>query len=243
MNETFKLPINKYTSQISEIINEKFDFIYHCNNMFAANTMARAYLRDVVDDYKDIIGSGKKLCFLFGGDKPRIFFENNRYCVRFLDIVDGCVTPRTQMLNRAWEYDEMFYWSADLPQLVAKQAHSVIRYLRSDHIDINDFQRDGNRKSFGCVERGGVRYYLTDQALHRLIYGFHTHTIKPSSFAYSERDRWFWSRPGQQIAAQNWINGIRKLQQTVPRSWMNDDVFHNGLVGCVSPPYWLEKSL
>lgn len=221
--------------------NIKFDFIYQCNAMFPPNSHARGYLREYVDDYKNIIDSGKRLCFLYGGDKPRIFLEHGKYCLRFIDLIDGCVSPRTQILNRPWEHDELFYWSPDLPQLIAKQAHTVIKYLRGDSIDPNDFEQNGYRKSFGSIEKNGTRYYLHDQGLHKLIYGFHTHTIKPLTFAYTDRDRWFWSRPTHLHSAQNWINGIDKLETMLPSYWLNDGVFYNGIKACLSQPYLLEK--
>ena len=145
------------------------------------------------------------------------------------------------MMNRDWEYDELFYWSPDLPQMIIKQAHTVVRYLRSNTLDEKDFDKDTNRRSFGCVEKNGIKHYLLDSALHRLIYGFHTHTVKPTTFAYTERDRWFWSRPTHLQSAQNWINGISKLESMLPKMWLNDGIFRNGIVGCLSQPYWIEK--
>ena len=220
----------------------KFDFMYYCSSMFSPNNVARSFFRERIDDYKNIIDSGKKLCFIYGADKPRVFLENGKYCLRFLDLVDTCVSNRTKVLNRPGEYDELFYWSADLPQLVSKQAHTVKNYLKSDHLDLNDFELDAKNKSFGSVELNGRRYYLTDRGLHKLIYGFHTHTVKPSNFAYSARDKWFWSNPQHIEPARGFINGIDKLQTVLPKYWYCDESdFYKGIKGCISPPYWLEK--
>lgn len=222
--------------------NFKHDFLYHSNSMFSPNNATKSFFREKIDDYKKIIDSGKSLCFIHGADKPRIFLENGRYCLKFIDLIDTCVNNRTMQLARPWEHDEFFYWSADLPQMIAKQAHIVKNYLRGDSINLLDFDSGARGKSFGAIEKNGKTLYLTSEAVQRLIYGFSTQLIKPSNFAFSERDSWFWSNSQQIDQAELYKNGIKKLETVLPKYWYSDESdFYKGIKGCVSPAYWLEK--
>jgi hypothetical protein len=230
------------TQMITEIYTDpdrKFDFLYDMNSMFSPNNYARSLLRERVRDYQDIIASGKRLCFVYGSEKPRTFLENGRYCIRFLDVVDNCVSARTQRLNRDWEHDELFYWSADLPQLIAKQGHLVKNYLRSGNINPAEFSTNTKQRSFGSIQSNST-HYLISQGLHRVIYGLHnTYNLKPSSNWFSERDKWFLNNPHQLAGSQNYVNGIDKLKTLLPEYWTNGG-FSGGIKGCVSPAYWLE---
>jgi len=220
--------------------NRKFDFLYDMNSMFSPNNYSRSFLRERIKDYRDIIASGKKLCFVYGSEKPRTFLQDGRYCVKFLDIVDNTVSARTQSLNRDWEYDELFYWSPDLPQLVIKQAHSVMKYLKTVKPNSIDFSKDAKFGSFGCVVLNGSTYYLTNHGLHRIIYGIqNTYTVKPSSTFFSERDAWFLKNPAHLTSSKNYVQGITKLETLLPSYWING-IFSKGIKGCVSKPYWLE---
>ena len=111
----------------------RFDFLYKANAVFSPNQLARTrYIREVEKDYQDLFAQGKRVCFVWGMDKPRISYElDGRYAIRFVDILDNCVNPETQRLNRPWENDEFFYWSPDSKDLLCKQAHVIVRYLKN----------------------------------------------------------------------------------------------------------------
>ena len=219
-DKTIKHRVIDLTRMILEIYSDKnfkHDFLYHSNSMFSPNNATKSFFREKIDDYKRIIDSGKSLCFIHGADKPRIFLENGRYCLKFIDLIDTCVNNRTMQLARPWEHDEFFYWSADLPQLIAKQAHIVKNYLRGNSINLSDFELGERGKSFGVLEKNGNLLYLTSEAMQRLIYGFSIASMKPSNFAFSTRDAWFWSKPEYFDQAQIYINGIKKLESVLPK--------------------------
>ena len=234
---------------LSEIIaglyddpNRKFDFLYDMNIMFSPNNYARSFLRERIADYQEIIASGKKLCFVWGSEKPRVTVDQERYCINFFDILDNVVSPRTQRLNRDWEHDELFYWSPDLPELIIKQAHVLKHFLKTTTVAEHDFvsERPKNGASFGRIVHNGVAKYLTSHGLHKVIYGIDNfHNVKPSSTFLSERDRWFLKAPNHLVSAANYINGLGKMAQLVPIYWVNDS-FKKGLKAQISRPYWLE---
>lgn len=236
------IDMTEITAKMYDSPAAKFDFLYDNNCMFSPNNRARAYLREYVDEYKDIIDSGRRLCFVWGCDKPRIFQQDGKLNVRFLDVIDGATgaIAKIQRLNRSWEHDELFYWSPDLPQLIIKQAHLIMKYLKTTIPTSADFTQTGPNKSFGSIEYRGDTFYLRDHAVHRILYGINEfHTVKPSSTFFSERDTWFLKNPDHIESARNYMQGIDKLRSIVPEYWVNG-TFDRGIKGCMSKPYWLE---
>ena len=97
---------------VFDMDNNRFDFMYYSNKSFGPDQLARTYLREKISDWAKIIASGKKLCFVWGADKPPVRYDeiHNKYYLEFYDIIDGNgVGPRIQMMNRKEENDEFFY--------------------------------------------------------------------------------------------------------------------------------------
>jgi len=234
------IDLSKIIADLYDDPDRKFDFLYDMNMMFSPNNYARSFLREQIADYQEIIASGKKLCFVWGSEKPRVSINQGRYCVNFLDIVDNAVSARTQRLNRDWEHDELFYWSPDLPDLIIKQAHTIKNFLKTTTVDKYNFVLEKPKANFGSITHNGSTKYLTSHGLHKVIYGIDNfHHVKPSSTFLSERDRWFLKDPSHLISATNYINGLDKMAQIVPAYWVNDS-FKKGLKAQISQPYWLE---
>lgn len=199
--------------------NNQFDFIYKANKVLSPNQLSRTYLREKIADYANIIQSGKSLCFIWGLEKPGISTVDNRYCMYFYDMVDHGIGVRTQQLNRDWEHDELFYWSPDAGQLLIKQGHVIMNYLKKT--TINDvvepwFSTSPNR--FGYYEINNVRYYLTMHGVHRLIYSDWDHTTftvgKNKSTIFSDRDIW-WLKDYTQPSQRVFYNAIKKVLKTL----------------------------
>lgn len=240
------IDLSQTISKIYDDPSRKFDFIYQMNNMYSPNHYARSLYCEQNEDYRNIINQGKSLCFVYGGDKPRLFQRDGRYCVQFIDMIDHFVSPRVQMLSRTCDNFELFYWTPDLPQLVSKQAHTVMKYLKlvkcNGNVSQNmDFVPGPNAqfKSFGSIQEGQQIFYLNNHGIHKLIYGIGpTPTIKPNNVFYGLRDVWFHSRPEQFIGARNFRHGIDKLFDLVPDPWFVKG--KTAINGITSQPYFLE---
>jgi hypothetical protein len=202
----------------------KFDFIYQSNWSMSPHQLARTYFRERIKDYADIIASGKKLCFVWGADKPPLRYdvELDRYYIQFHDAIDsGGVGPRSQRRKDqgVGEYDEYFYWSPEGLDIVARQAHIGKNYLRnipdpdliSPWLTTNPVQKkiayDGTYRDinvpimpYGTVN--GSKYYLTYDGLHRLIYDEWDHQTlnlgKTIGYIFGPRDAWWHRIQGQE---------------------------------------------
>ena len=181
----------------SEFYIELFDlwktgFEFNINHAFSPNNPIRNILRDKIIDYKNIIDQGKKLCFVWGKEKPMLdySYENNSHYSTFYDSVDDCVGPYIQQnYHKGW-YDELFYWTPDFPLIVVKQAHVVknfINYCEESSCFVSQKSMAGHSKKFNKTLREEVR--------KKLIYPKWSNDIfcngKSSSKTYSLRDEWF----------------------------------------------------
>ena len=118
-----------------EIINKnsQFEYEYEMNFTLSPNNAARIFLRERIKDYVDKIASGKRLCFVWGIDKPYVFFDGQKYYFQFRDVVDTCVNPYVQKKYKQGWYDELFYWSPDAPLIPIKAAHIIKRFVTTCH--------------------------------------------------------------------------------------------------------------
>lgn len=222
--------------------DNKWDYFYKVNTYLSPNGLARSYLRETIPEYQRLIEQGKKVCFVYGAEKPLVEKFDNKWYISFSDCLDYAVSPRTQLLDRNWEYDELFYWSDTMPQLVAKQAHIVKRYLSQlTPADIDDvhvashdpiYDEYGRKKVnvwYSDVLINNVKYQLLPDGLHRLIYPhWNPGTIvcgKPLSLAYPPRDTWMFSSIAANIGQQYYNMGLVNLKKKVKS---------------ISPDYWWE---
>jgi hypothetical protein len=235
-----------YQPDLFSIDDNKFDFFYKANAVFSPNQLARRYIREKNQDYLDLFAQGKRVCFIWGMDKPRVNLEKDgRYAMRFVDIVDNSVNPVTQQLNRPWENDEFFYWSPDSKDMLCKQGHILMRYLKNipEH-DVNSrwLSRKGNVLGNGVVN--GKMWYLTNDGCHRLIYeDWHPDTYTSGKHDYllmwSPRDEWF-LKDAQAEHTKIYTAGLEKLAEVVGNDWIKIGGITKGLMTCLSNPLYLE---
>jgi hypothetical protein len=212
--------------------NNKWDYFYKVSTFPSSNALSRSYIRETVPEYQQLMDKGKSVCFIYGAEKPFIETHNNHWYMVFQDRLDYAVSPRTQMLNRDWEHNELFYWTHDLPQLVIKQAHVLKQFLQKltpKDIDnvyvasksklVDEYGRRAINSWWGDIEINNVRYQLLPDGLHRLIYPYWTPESividKPASLMYSPRDTWIFKSNAQDIGQQYYNYGLLKLRKQV----------------------------
>lgn len=84
----------------------------------------------------EISNSGKKICYIYGYDKPNMFNIDGKWCFKFTDSVsDFAVRPFVykNMLGGALTnfHDEPFFVTPDLPEITIKQCHLLTKALKS----------------------------------------------------------------------------------------------------------------
>lgn len=225
------------------------DLAYWTNSNFGITHLAIGYVRESDRDYLNLVEHGKKHAFVYGIEKPRIYLENGRYCLRFIDMIDNGPSIRTQILGREHEHDELFYWDPSCCNLLCKQGHVLMRFLKKNRElgDVNRDIRDDSKKiRIPMIEQTFCKNNTSDglgyrEILNWLIYpGFNPYTFsmgKPMSVLRSLRDEcWrkdiLFDQPFQRLTEH--------LAGLDPYWHRNVNNIEEGLKGMISPPYFLE---
>jgi hypothetical protein len=179
------------------------DYFYQQNCSFSPNSVMKSMFRDNIADYINLIASGKKLCFVWGSDKPQIHYDvtNNHWFYNFIDIIDNCVQPYVQEKYHQGWFDELFYWTPDFPSIPVKQSHILKKFCESNN-DTIFYQTLPT--PYGYNKK--LKAYLTEFAVKTIIYPeWNPYTIvakKPGigkvrpdfgPMIFSERDQWLFN--------------------------------------------------
>jgi hypothetical protein len=217
------------------------DWQYLSNFHWTPNAKAIVQWRQRIKDYRDIIDSGRRLCFVWGSDKPKVFWDGKLY-FQFVDIIDNCISPQIQNNYHNGLFDELFYWTPDLPEIVVKQAHVIRNFVQSVH-DPAFYNITGAKDTQGSAYNTTVKGYLKPQILKQIIYPHwdpNTYVAgKSSSRVWSTRDQWFIH--GNLEAAEKFRSMSVSFFQSLDPYWLSDSKdYLKGVKGSVSPRYYLE---
>ena len=220
----------------------KFNWIYEVNMSFSPNNVARESFALKIKEWADIINSGKKLCIVWGIDKPRVYHVDGKFLARFIDFIDVAVTVKSISGQQPYT-DELFYWTPDLPKICIKQAHTIMNYLKGD---VSTLMHVSHEKSdIAYRELNQKKYWLSHDGVHSLIYpGWNIDTFscgKTPSIIFTNRDRWFFNLQEEHIVKKHWKTGLEKLWQILPDYWKtNPQDLSAGFKACWSRDYFLE---
>lgn len=224
----------------------RWDYFYKINRYYSTNCLSRYQFRERIADYKKIINSGRRLCFVHGIEKPSVTKDHTGYWVHFQDGQDHGVSAWAQTNNRPGDYDEFFYWAPDMPELPAKQAHVLRRYLElvtpsecdEIHLKFGKFyvdeygsqliDRDLTNPMIKFSHRGHD-YQLTTRGAHRLLYpDWNPNAVvcgKAHGHMFPPRDTWLLHPSAPDLGQKYYGRGI---------TWMRNHVKN------INPDLWWE---
>lgn len=209
----------KLTMQYFTDKSVKYDWSYYVNSIVNPNTVSRRDIKLQILHWTKLFDSGKKVGFISGICKPRVVGINENYYHKFVDMIDGAVTPECQMLDRPWDHNELFYWSADHPKISIKQGHIVKNYLKTLTKSSPEVTDKKELASTVTVTIDKKICYLTLPALHTLIYPKWTpvaYQFKPVSLTFSFRDAWFFNLSNSDSVKYAWQTGLEHRWNSTP---------------------------
>jgi hypothetical protein len=211
----------------------KFDFIYTTHSFGSPNMHAKSNLYLEVDCWRKLVSDGKKVCFLWGCDKPKITAKNNKFSFYFLDIIDGAISVADQTMGNHGPIDELFYWAPTLQsaQIMIKQSHviknflsvennraraSLLKYFPNDEISARYF------------ENGRLTCAIGGELLKKIIYPTwnsidSVFSKSPTGNFLSARDEWFWKNTSN-ISTNIYLNGIQHMTETINDFWIDGSI-------------------
>lgn len=223
----------------------KFDWIYDVNKFTSPYNASRRYMKMSQPHWADLINAGKRVCFLHGLDKPQVIGIKDSYYFRFNDIIDIAVPPSIQRLNRPWEFDELFYWTPDMPELVIKMAHVIKKFLKHAPVDSPYLSTEKSVPTSSTKIVNGKTMYLHIDMVHKLLYtGWYAvpYQFKPRSIVLTPRDEWIYSLPENDPTKYTWRVGLEELWRATPDIYKNDPTrLDLGFKTMFSGPYHLGK--
>jgi hypothetical protein len=228
---------------ISLTLLDKFqgNFEYYVNHHTSFNSSAKSLLRDSVDDYKKIM-KDKKMVFIWGKDKPFIASENGKYFSYFFDNIDDCVGPLVQEKYHNGWYDELFYWTPDMPLLTIKQAHVMKNFLKICN-DPTYYSDKVNATWYNPT----INKWLRMDMVKKVIYpkwSLNTFVERRTpSYIFSLRDEWLWKSNSNLVS--EYIKIIKYYTENIPNSYDEKSIFDESikkkrLTTFFSKKYWLE---
>ena len=193
--------ILKYTGDESWVNNAK-DYL-HPEHTFKHDPLG-------MDSHKALAESGKQICILYGVDKPKVCIRDGRWYMYFLDI------QANHSQNQRGPYDnittEYFYWQADLPELIIKQAHTIRNWFMTDHARHLQFLVRWPNHS--VAQRGAY-----EQLAKPLIYPDYDpttwQTTKSTNNFYSEMTWWFFKNFKDTRFYQVWEAGLAHMVKSI----------------------------
>lgn len=234
--------ISKLIVDFFQKTDAKFDWIYQVNTYVNPNNVARQDMKLLVPHWIKMFDQGKKVGFIYGTDKPRVSNINGNYYFRFVDVTDPAVNAATQMKDRPWEFNELFYWTPDNAKIVIKQGHVLKNYLKLATEDSEFISTDRRASTVTTVINRKI-YGLTSAGLHKLIYpGWFPvpYQAKPSTLIFTPRDDWFFELSESESAKYSWKTGLEHRWKTVPEFLKRDPLdISKGFKNTLSPPYHL----
>lgn len=181
---------------------------------------------------------GQHVCVLYGVDKPKVCVKDKKWYAYFLDITaNHAVTDGGEYENVTTEY---FYWSADLPELIAKQCHVIKNWFGLEQ-----------NKMFQYVCRWPNHSFVHKNAFEAiarpLIYPDYDpttfQTAKPTNSFYNEMDYWFYTNFKDTHQYIVWQAGLKYLVDHIDPKYFNYEMGRPvGFVGFLSPFYYLGEA-
>lgn len=194
---------------------------------------------DAVDDHKRTLDAGRTVCQLYGIDKPKICIKDRKWYLYFMDVQANSANPDIGAYTNIT--NEYFYWSPDIPEILAKQAHIVKNW----------FNLESNKHLQHLVRWPNHSFShrtAFEQIIKPLIYLDYDHTTfqtsKPTNSFYNEMDHWFYTNFKETHAYGAWRAGLEYLITNIDKKFFNFEMGQPvGFIGFISPFYYLGKAV
>jgi len=184
-------------------------------------------------DWRNIAESGKRIGIILGLEKPRIFYDNGWHAA-FLDVAHTWNTEN-QHISPKHITLESFYTSGDAPLITIKQSHVLKNHISKmydlDYIKTRfDYTKNFKQDEYMKLCRDTLYPYWDDNT-----YSLGKSINKPP---LTQKYEWLWN--SNTDISNNYLDGLRWLNNIVDPYWCNSGDFYKGFVGAWSRRYSLD---
>lgn len=228
-----KITIHDYSADMLASDHDE-TWVYRTRDYFQPGH-AFKHTVDAVDDHKRTLESGRRVCMLWGIDKPKVCIRDSKWYLYFMDIQANAANPDVRHYNNIT--NEYFFWTPDLPELIVKQAHTIKNWFS---LESNKYLQHLVRwPNYSFAQRTTFEHIVKP-----LIYPDYDpttfQTSKPTNSFYNEMDHWFYVNFTDTHAYRTWQAGLEFLVKSIDAKYFNYELGRPvGLVGFLSPFYEL----
>jgi hypothetical protein len=184
-----KITLNDYFEDM--LTYKTDDWLYKSSDFIHPTTVARFSL-EKFKHIKDIAENGKKICVLYGIDKPFLYLKDNHIGVFISDLTVNTQRPAFN-LQYPNVSNELFYYTPDLPELLIKQAHVVAKWI---HLKENIHIKSLLPVATGPTKDNTKNLILYQRSIIPCIYPGTVmpvfQSFKPTKPFMAEHDYWFY---------------------------------------------------
>lgn len=191
------------------------------------------------NEHRALADSGKKICALYGVDKPKIAIVDNNWYLYFTDTHANHANPVVGDYTNITS--ELFYWTPDMPEIGAKQAHVIRRWF--------DMPQNQHLKHIVHHANSNADQRTTyENLIKTIIYPDYDpdtwQTAKPTTSFYNEMDHWFHvNLAGTQLYSA-WEAGLKMLVDKIDKCYFISKMGKPvGLTLYRSPMYYIGEEV
>ena len=235
-------PKTKITMQdySQDMLNSNHDesWVFRTKDYFQPGH-AFKHTADAVDSHKQTLDQGKRVCMLWGVDKPKVCIKDSKWYLYFMDVQANNANPEVgQWSNVTNEY---FYWTPDLPELLCKQAHIIRKWF--DLPSNTYLQHLARWPNYSFAQRTTFEHIVKP-----LLYPDYDpatfQTSKPTNSFYNEMDYWFYTNFQDTHVYRVWQAGLQHLVNNIDTKYFNKELGKPvGFVSFISPFYYLGEAV
>jgi hypothetical protein len=203
---------------IGKMIIDQLSDNYHFENFehysistpFWRTAVSNHVLKSKITEHRRLTEAGKKVCYLWGHEKPTMRIVNQEYCLAIPDTFSGGFgakqyNNRIQLKNSFDNfYDEAFYICKEFPEISIKQGHMLANLMCSINEDDNRLKNIWEVPIFGphvqYKNLGRVNsLWLSKPTVDKCIYPqalmsrFGDDKLYSGSTLFSKKDNWFYN--------------------------------------------------
>jgi hypothetical protein len=228
-----RITIHDY-SQDMLVANHDESWVFRTKDYFQPGH-AFKHTVDAVDSHKETLDQGKRVCMLWGVDKPKVCIKDKKWYLYFMDVQANNANPEVGQWDNIT--NEYFYWTPDLPELLCKQAHMIRKWF--DLPSNKYLQHLARWPNYSFAQRTTFEHIIKP-----LLYPDYDpatfQTSKPTNSFYNEMDYWFYTNFQETHAWKVWQAGLKHLVDNIDKKYFNYEQGRPvGFVGFISPFYYL----
>jgi hypothetical protein len=178
-----------------------------------------------VKELRKTIDAELNVGVVIGTDKPICIIEDGKMYLHFTDKFANNTPVNNSFLEYTNSTNEFFYWSPDSRDIIAKQCHTILRFLNAN---------PGYRAVWNNQE-----WFFRDtkeRILRTIIYTTWEkdwfQVSKPTKDWDCEFDSWFFNGPQFRKAKENWDRGLNYLLDNI-------DGLGRGFAPMYTPKYYI----